>query len=160
MRDSSRAKFLYSPVGENFSNSTRTRSSLTELVKANITRYDFSEGIFHGGFLYSGGPRPKSATGIVSIHRKTRYRCQLLFQAPLLTILTSFFFFLSSSLSLFLSRVEIDWTVPGFDCPTDFFHHVTPQDHVSPDTHTHTHSTSPTNESGDLEQRYSSCFEF
>lgn len=29
---------------------------------------------------------------------------------------------------------------------------------MSPDTHTH--GTSPTNESGDLEQRYSSCFEF
>lgn len=157
MRDSSRAKFLYSPVGENFSNSTRTRSSLTELVKANITRYDFSEGIFHGGFLYSGGPRPKSATGIVSIHRKTRYRCQLLFQAPLLTILTSFLFFsFFLSLSLSVSRVEIDWTVPGFDCPTDFFHHVTPQDHVSPDTHTHTVRPRQT----DLEQRYSSCFEF
>ena len=155
MRDSSRAKFLYSPVGENFSNSTRTRSSLTELVKANITRYDFSEGIFHGGFLYSGGPRPKSATGIVSIHRKTRYRCQLLFQAPLLTILTSFLFF-SFFLSLSLSRRDrLDG--PRLRLSNRFFPpRYSTGSRVTRYTHTHTVRPRQT----DLEQRYSSCFEF
>lgn len=52
MRDSSCAKFL--SVGEIFQILLYT-FSLTELVKANITRYDFSEGISTEDF-YSGGP--------------------------------------------------------------------------------------------------------